>query len=402
MLVHWLWLASKNGISDRIKRDAIGYFQDAEGVYHARDYDMLEELSAEGCAALEDKSLFAAEKLLATCARLGVHIVTLQDAAYPAKLKSISDPPLVLYYKGVLPDFDSRPVIGIVGTRRASSYGLTVAKRMGYQIAKCGGIMVSGMADGIDGVATAGTLAADGAAVGILGTAIDKIYPACNRKLFGQMEEMGCLISEYPPGYPFGKWTFPRRNRIISGLSDGVLVVEAPKGSGALITARRALEQGRDIFVVPGNLDVASCAGSNALLRDGAAMVTSGWDVMREYEASYPGKVIRWEQEQPVFQEEVPVKLEQKPHRITLEISRPEKKEIDNRQTRLYIDLEKDAPDLSEEERFVVDRLRKGACLTDELMADAGAAAGSLLAAVTMLEIKGLLRRLPGNKLELM
>ncbi len=400
MLVHWLWLAGRTGISDRIKRAAIGYFQDAEGVYYARDYEMLEGLTAEGLSSLLDKDLTDGEKILEQCARSGIHLLTLQDAAYPAKLKNIPDPPLVLYYKGTLPPLDSCPAIGVVGTRKASSYGLTVAKRMGYQLAKCGSIVVSGMASGIDGVATAGVFAAGGSAVGVLGCGVDVVYPASNRALFAQMEELGCLISEYPPQTRPAKWTFPRRNRIISGLCDGVLLVEAPKISGALITARQALEQGRDVFAVPGNIDVESCAGSNAMLRDGAAAaVTTAWDVLKEYEASYPGKVCRWEQE-PVFESEIKApQVSQTPQRPAR--GGKQKKEIDNRQSPPYIDLEKSAPTLTPEERTVIERLRQGCCMTDELIADAGASAGNLLAAVTMLEIKGLLRRLPGNQLEL-
>ena len=398
MLVHWIWLATLSGISDRAKRAVLQHYQDAEAVYHARYQSVPQSLSPEEWDALENKSLDTAEKILSRCTRQGVHILTLQDAAYPAKLKNIPDPPLVLYYKGTLPPMESKPVVGIVGTRQASSYGLTAAKRMGYQIAKCGGIMVSGMATGIDGVATSGAQAADGFVVGVLGNGIDIVYPASNRALFAAVEERGCLISEYPPGMLPAKWTFPRRNRIISGLSDGVLVVEAPKISGALITARWALEQGRDVFAVPGNIDVATCIGSNALLRDGAAAtVTTGWDIMKQYEAAYPGAVHRWEQEVGFSEEAMPAQVAQKASHP----SQKEKKEIDKPGASSYIDLEKSLSAMSEEEKLVVNRLKQGRCMADDLLASAGTDAGKLMAAVTMLEIKGVLRRLPGNQLEL-
>ena len=178
---------------------------------------------------LGDKSLDEAQSILKICRDKKLGILTFQDAAYPRRLRNISDPPAVLYYKGQIPDLESCPAIAVVGTRKASAYGLTTAKRMGYQIARCGGIVVSGMAYGIDGMATAGALTAGSPAVGVLGCGVDVVYPMSNRSLFRDMEEYGWLVSEFPPGYPPSRWTFPKRNRIISGMCNGVLVIEAPE-----------------------------------------------------------------------------------------------------------------------------------------------------------------------------
>ena len=246
MLIHWIWLATRPDMNDREKLVALEHFHDPEDIFFAQaeHYGQVTGLSENAVEALKDKNLLPAEQVLADCARGKIHILTFRDGAYPARLKNISDPPLVLYYKGTLPDFDGLPVIGVVGTRKASLYGMTAAKRLGYQIGRCGGMVVSGAASGIDGVAMQGALSADTPVVGILGCGVDVVYPLSNKGLFADTERHGCLISEFVPGTPPYKWNFPKRNRIISGIADGVLVVEAPEKSGALITARQALEQG--------------------------------------------------------------------------------------------------------------------------------------------------------------
>ena len=293
MLIHWIWFATRPGMNDREKAELMQHFQDAEDLYFAGEdaFSAVEEMTEEAVASLMDKNLTPAEEILKACAKGKIHILTYRDAGYPARLRNISDPPMVLYYKGILPEFDTLPLIGVVGTRQASGYGLTVAKRMGSQIAACGGVIVSGMAKGIDAFSMQGALSKGGMVIGVLGNGADVVYPAVNRSLFEDTMANGCLLTEFPPGTPPLKWNFPKRNRIISGLCCGVLVVEAPEISGALITARRAADQGRDVFVVPGNIDVATCKGSNALLRDGAIAVSSGWDVVSEYAALFPGRV---------------------------------------------------------------------------------------------------------------
>ena len=283
MLVHWIWFAHRPGLNDRDKMALLQHFRDPEDIYFADDgaFDAI-GLSEDAKTALREKNLTSAEEILEACDREKLHILTCQDAAYPARLKNIADPPVVLYYKGRLPDFDGSPVIGVVGTRKASAYGLTTAKRMGYQIARCGGIVVSGMAYGIDGMAMSGALTAGAPAVGVLGCGADIVYPVSNRALFRDTEEYGCILSEFAPGTPPAKWTFPKRNRIISGLSCGVLVVEAPEKSGALITAATALEQGREVYAVPGAALSGQSLGCQELVRQGAKPVFAPEDVLED------------------------------------------------------------------------------------------------------------------------
>ena len=417
MIVHWIWLATRPGISDRVKVELVHHFQDPENVYFADpdSFRQIEGLTAEGLEALKNKDLRPAEKILDDCHREKLQILTYQDAAYPNRLKNISDPPLVFYYKGQLPDFDGLPVIGVVGTRKASPYGLTTAKRMGYQIARCGGLLVSGLAFGIDGMAMRGALTGGGQVVGILGCGAEQVYPTSNRTLFADTESYGCIMSEFPPGTPPLRQNFPKRNRIISGLSCGVLVVEAPERSGALITAQRAADQGRDVFVVPGNIDVSTCVGSNRLLRDGAIAVSHGWDVLSEYEAQFPDKIRKdlGQNQLSVSSEELAQHVEtaskvskvaqnhkkpaqKKPQKQTLE-----KKDVDKADSSPYSDVNEILPKLLPDEQAIVSAIGKDERLVDDVIAETGLPVGKVLAMLTLLEVKGVVKRLPGKRIRL-
>ena len=217
------------------------------------------------------------------CRRLrasGARLMTFTSADYPKSLFEIPDPPPFLYVRGDLSFCLS--AIAIVGSRKATSYGLLTAGRMAEGLARNGIVVVSGMARGVDTAAHKGALLAGGRTTGVLGCGIDKVYPPENRKLYDEMVEKGCLLSEFPLGtLPLAE-NFPRRNRIISGLSRGVLVVEAAENSGSLITAQYALEQGRDVFAVPGNIAFAASRGSNRLIKQGAKLVDCVEDILEE------------------------------------------------------------------------------------------------------------------------
>lgn len=412
MLIHWIWLAHRPKVTDRLKALLLRHFQDPEGVYFADSAALaqVEGMNQEAAASLQDRNLEEAQKILERCEDLNLRILTMQDAAYPKRLKNIIDPPLVLYYKGQLLDFDGQPAIGVVGTRHASAYGLNTAKQMGYQIAACGGLVISGLAHGIDAMAMSGALLAGKRTVGVLGCGADVVYPASNRKLFREVEEYGCILSEFAPGTPPNKWNFPKRNRIISGMSNGVLVVEAPEKSGALITANLALDQGRDVFVIPGNIDQEGFVGSNRLLREGATIISSGWDILGEYESLYPGKLTE-HPETPVksnrlsLTEEKPAaKVSQKPKlpgKKPVEKERMDEKAIDKDASGSYSDVNDLLSRLSGDERRVAETLRKGQRLVDDVIAETGLSTGKLLAVLTMLELKGVIRRLPGKRIAL-
>ena len=418
MLLHWIWLAHRPGLTDRAKVQLLQHFSDPEDIFFAAKdaFDHMEDLTEEAKKSLRDKNLTEAEEILDACRRENLHILTYRDAAYPVRLKNIADPPVVLYYKGTLPDFDGCPVIGVVGTRKASAYGMQTAKRMGYQIGRCGGIVVSGMASGIDSMAMSGALTAGQRVIGVLGCGADVVYPVSNRSLFADVERYGCILSEFAPGTPPLKWNFPKRNRIISGLSCGVLVVEAPEKSGALITARQAADQGRDVFVVPGNIDIPSFVGSNRLLRDGAIAVSSGWDILSEYQAQYPDKI--HPENTPATQTVYPDELQ----KVASQVDRPipdrekkaakpakkenlkkesQKKAIDKVPSGPYIDLNDTLSKLSPDEQAIVTAVRDGERLVDDVIAETGMTTGKLLATLTMLELKGIIRRHPGKRISL-
>lgn len=400
MLEHWIWLTRRTGLSDYLRLRLLQQFSSVDAVYEAgdRELQVLDWLSTEGVKSLLDKSLTEEKKIVGECMEKNVGILCLEDDRYPARLKSIFDPPPVLYSLGTLPDVDENPVIGVVGTRHPSAYGSAAAWKMGYSLASSGGILVSGMAMGVDGTAMNGALAAGAPVIGVLGCGIDQIYPKCNRDLFADVRRKGCILSEYPPGTPGAKWTFPKRNRIISGLSRGVVVIEAPERSGSLITAHHALEQGRDVFALPGNVDLPGFQGSNRLIRDGAAAVSCGWDVLETYASQYPGVIHRpREPESPQ-----PVALvAEKRQTPKAKASSADKKGIDKSTTGEYPVPTDILTGLSPEEQTIVRCLMKGEQPVDAVIADSGMGAARVLALMTVLEIKGKITRLPGKRVVL-
>lgn len=409
MLTHWIWLAHRPGLRDWMKIRLLSHFSDPEDIFFAdrEAYSAVEDLTAEALEGLEDKDLTTAQEILDRCDRENLQILTYQEERYPARLKNIFDPPTVLYYKGSMPNLNAVPVIGVVGTRSASPYGIQTARQMGGEIGACGGVVVSGLAKGIDSAAMSGALNAGGTVVGVLGCGADIVYPASNKVLFQDVERYGCILSEFAPGTPPAKWTFPKRNRIISGLSNGVLVVEAPEKSGALITARLAAEQGRDVFAVPGNVNQSGCIGSNRLMQDGAMVAMSGWDVMREYESQYPDVVHKAEVPAtglPKTGERPLEKVAQKPVLPTKKSplkKNLEKLPIDNGPSRPYSDVKSNLPKLSEDEQTIVSCLQSGPRLVDEVIAESNMKPGKILGLLTMMELKGILKRLPGKRITL-
>ena len=393
MLLYWLWLHLLEDLTSRQKRALLDYFRDPEELYRAKEssYRAAVELPEAGYAALSNKDLTKARALAAQCSQKRIGIVTYGDSGYPARLKHIPDAPLVLYYRGRLPNWEAYPAIGVVGTRKASTYGLQTAGKMGAQIAACGGLLVSGGASGVDSAAMEQALLQNGPVVGVLGCGVDVVFPASNRGLFAKTEEKGCLLSEYPPGTPGYKWNFPRRNRLISGISHGVLVVEAPENSGALITARYAMEQGREVFAVPGNINSATSVGSNNLLREGATAVFEGYDILREYEARFPGQIRRAE---PKEIGQIPEKEESVP-------TKPAKKPIDNREVTQYSVLNSGASTLTEEEKTLLSHLTPKIEGVDEVIARSGMETARALSILTKLSLKGMVKHHPGKCISL-
>lgn len=287
---YWVWLSGLHGLRPKTRNRLLENFGGPEEIYFAADkaYDEVEDLRENEKSLLCSKDLREANTILEACQRQGIQVMTLQDAAYPQRLTHIYDPPAVLYIRGRMPWVDQQCTVAIVGTRKATPYGIKMGRQFGYGLSRSGVLVISGLADGVDSAGAKGALLAGGSCIGVLGTAVDIIYPRSNRALFDDVAAVGALVSEYPPGAPYQPRNFPMRNRIIAGLSCGVTVIEAPEKSGALITAERAMESGRDVFAVPGNADAPNCFGSNALIRDGAKAVSHAGDIVNEYMARFP------------------------------------------------------------------------------------------------------------------
>lgn len=293
MLKYWIWLAELPELTNQARLALLRHFGTPENAFYADAGEILltEGITRAQAEALDNKSLAAAERVLEDCRRLGLRILTFQDAEYPNRLRNIYDPPFLLYVRGRLPLVDEEPVITVVGTRTCTPYGETCGEKLGYGLAKGGAVVVSGLARGVDAAATRGALRAGGVPIGVVGGGVDVVYPPEHRYLYEDVAAAGALLSEYPPGTEPDRTHFPVRNRIMAGLAVATVVVEAPLRSGALITANTALEQGRDLFAVPGPIDAPASAGCNRIIRDCGFIVTEARDVLERYAERFPDKL---------------------------------------------------------------------------------------------------------------
>lgn len=402
-LKYWLWFTERRGLESRRRTELLEQLGSPERVYFAdeEEYRHL-GVSDRAIQSLCDKSLEGAHRILGDCERLGIHIMTMQDAAYPERLRVIPQPPAVLYWKGREIAFDDEAAVAVVGTREATPYGLQMARQLSLDLTRAGALVLSGCAQGIDAAAVRAALLAGGPVVSVLGNGLDVIYPKHHRYLYEDVAAAGMLISEYPPGTPAYAGNFPARNRILSGLSVGVVVVESPRTGGSLITADLALEQNREVFAVPGPADAANCEGTNRLIQEGAAkLVLSAGDVLCELVDRFPGKLGRRppmaarEREQRL--EELEHQPESVPERKAPARSVPEK-EVDNASGVAYIDWKDCQSRLNEEQQCVLLALQEGTMTADDLVERTQIEARRVLAALTILQIQGLAAEEGGNR----
>ena len=293
--LYWIWMTEILGAGGRYVSRLAEAFDSAFDVYNATEEELVRSGSVSDDVAhkLSDKSLKRAHQIIDYCSLNNIGILSYSSEHYPSSLKMLQNPPGVLYYKGTLLNFDEKLCIGVVGTRKMSEYGKKAAYKIAYELASAGAVVVSGMALGVDAVASCGALVAEGKTVAVLGCGIDVAYPSQHAKLKKIIEDRGLVITEFAPGTrPYGS-NFPIRNRIISGLSQGTLIVEADETSGAMITAKCALMQGRGVFAVPGNIDESNSVGTNMLIKDGAVPVVTADDILSNYEMLY-GKFLNY------------------------------------------------------------------------------------------------------------
>ncbi len=354
---YWLALKFVPGIGNTAYRRLLERFGTPENVFRATKKELLriEAIQKKSIPVIVNFDLAKeVDRELTLIEKDGISIVTLEDSVYPKNLSHIPDAPPLLYVKGTLKESDELAV-GVVGSRMATHYGRTVTEKLCQDLAKKGVTIVSGMARGIDSAAHLGALMGHGRTIAVLGSGLDIIYPEENKKLYERIIENGAVISEFPMGtLPYSQ-NFPIRNRIISGLSLGVVVVEASHRSGSLITAELALEQGREVFAVPGSIGSFKSMGTHRLIKQGAKLVENANDIMEEIHPFHEmGK-------------------ETEPH--------PQPKELN----------------LNTSEKTVYNLLEEYPMHIDELVRKAGYSTGEILSLLLNMELKGVVRQLPGK-----
>ena len=426
-LIYWLWLSLACRPGSALPSTLLKFFGSPKKVYEASEEDLSQlDIPFYGHEKeLSDKGLDRAKDILSWCKKEKVGIVTPEDYFYPDAFRVLPNKPMVLYYLGNFCDFDNRFTVGVVGTRHPSNYGVHAAKRISYDLARSGAVIVSGLATGIDAAAHRAALYHGSFTVGILGCGIDKVYPKENAVLYEEVIRDGLLMTEYPPGTaPMGR-NFPVRNRLISALSDAVCVIEGSEQSGSLITAEDALKQGKALYAVPGSIFARESAGSNFLLRIGAKPCLSAYDLIEDFRTRYPsleGAVALFKKEEVKQKKKTEKKkapdLKKKIRSYVFPGSArgEEEKPLPEEYEFVFIDESGNTPlkepeeagnesevqmpclpRLSPEERTVYSILGYEPVNVDSLVSEE-LSVSALLRILTKLEMKGLVRKVPGGK----
>ena len=423
--LYWIWLAEKCGIASKDFARLASRFEDPFEIYRLENEEIAgidfvaDKLKDDLC----EKSLESAYSVLRYCKRNKIDIISYGDSRYPSRLRMLEDPPVLLYCLGTFPNFDRRLCIGVVGTRKISAYGMEMAYKISYELSSANACVVSGMALGIDAVASCAALEAGGDTVAVLGCGIDIVYPKVHEKLKKCICASGAVITEYPPSTaPYGA-NFPKRNRIISGLCQGVLIVEGNHSSGAMITAQRAVAQGREVFALPGKIGESNSEGPNELIKMGANVALSADDIILHYDFLYHdsidyrglkrGKLHSRYSPKYVERYGVSSELYYGAGNISNDVDKnvsstkkmPEKAENVKEKASVEAEVKRDTPDNSASilstldpmsvrvfELMPIDR----AISLDEFTS-AGMNTSEVITALTMLEINGLVSSLPGG-----
>jgi DNA processing protein len=410
--LYWIWFSLICGKQYNLSEKLLLHFDmNPERVFSASDKE-LSELCVNQVKTAISRDLEEANSIKEYCVQNNIGLLTPDSEYYPERLRKIKDKPSLLYYRGKLPDFNNRLCITAVGTRRMTEYGKRSAYTITYDLAKCGAVIISGMALGVDGVCHRAALDAGGHTVAVLGCGIDRVYPPEHDALMKEIIACGTVITEFKPATPPAGFNFPIRNRIMSGLSQGTFVIEADKRSGAMITARTAIYQGRDIFALPGKVGEMNSGGTNSLIQHGAKMVTTALDILDDYAGLYPAAV---RVEKSAYRS--PEKSLMRPEIDDDNIPSPKKQTktavnmnkikspssafpevIVTAVTQKKADVGPGAVNLNENERQIYDMLPDGIPVTADSIARKGFPVSQVLTIMTMLEIKGIIKVLPGGQ----
>ena len=376
----------------QVLRDVFGSTEQALQATHD-ELRKTDRLSPAVCDLLIHKPvLYPIERELELINKYGCQVVTLYDAAYPSHLKEIDTPPFVLYVKGKLAPEDALSV-SVVGSRNAKDYGRKVSYRLSYQLAQRGVTVVSGLAKGIDTSAHRGALEAGGRTVAVMGNGLSLIYPAANRDLAEKIEASGALVSEFPMAARPKPKNFPRRNRIISGLTLGTVVVEASDRSGALITARLAAEQGKEVFAVPGEIFSELSAGTHRLINDGAKLINTVDDLLNELPPYVLNQIQSQASPSPVPDIET----------APVQASDVEKSDAEFLSSQPSSDLQQSAsapppPDLTPDEKAIFHAIEEPSSHIDTIVRVTQLPISQVSGTLLMLELKGVVQQLPGKQ----
>lgn len=389
---YWVWLASQERLTSAEKTAVLSAYGDPEAAFFSPrgDLNRVEGLRESSAEALERRDLRESNRILDACDEQGLRVICLQDTAYPLRLKQIAAPPAVLYAKGRLRDLDEEAAIAVIGTRKPSGYGLRMARELASGIVRCGGAVLSGLGQGIDGEAAKAALESNGYCVGVLGTPHDQTAGWLCREVAG----WGLLLSEYAPGTEPQRHFFRERNRVTAGLSVGVVVVEAPEKSGALLFANEANDQGREIFAVPGEVGAPNSVGTIALIQEGAFPAACAWDIMREFTGRFPEKLRRSDAPsppKPFVRQELERTAEPEREQPPAEKAAPEER----------TDWKEQLSRLNAEQLMIISAIEKDATHIDDIVEATGLGAAKVLSQLTILEIKGFIRREAGRRIAL-
>ncbi|MDD2361581.1 MAG: DNA-processing protein DprA [Oscillospiraceae bacterium] len=389
--LYWIWLqrvfAPSSPKADLLLRE----FNTARAIYEAPESELTPyKLTKNDLDRLKEKSLESAGKVLSAVLNQGSWILTPEDALYPSLLRAVPGLPLVIYGRGELPDLDILPAVAIVGTRQTTGYGRRATALMAGGLALGGAVIISGGACGVDAIAHEAAIAAGGMTVAVQGCGTDVCYPRQNSLLRDNIVKSGAVISEYPPGTPPLRHHFPLRNRLISGMSLGVCVTEAPKRSGALITAHHAFEQGRDVFAVAGDMLSGRSGGTDDLIRQGARLVTSAQEIIEEYLPRFPG----------ILDPKAAEGIRLDPRFRSMPDAAPNEKQVISSADHAPKNHPKTAkcPETASEQASSIFKLIGGQSKTlGELIELSGLSAPKVMSALTELELGGAVYRNPGQ-----
>lgn len=429
--LYWVWLSEccryNTDTFDRLVR----HYATPRHIFNADEQELVSVVGKRNgdVVRILEHDLSVAERIMHYCVMTDTGIIAYDDSDYPARLRMLSDPPPVLYYRGRRLSVDNDLLVSVVGTRKMSEYGKRMAFEIAHDLARAGAVVVTGMALGIDGVASAAALAAGKPTIAVLGSGLDIVYPKEHTRLFSAIAEHGTVISEFAPGTsPEGR-NFPRRNRIISGLSQATVVIEGDENSGALISAKHAERQGRDVFALPGNADEKNSEATALLLKRGARPLTCADDVIGLYEPLYPGRLnmfklleptkVRmnrvlsslrvsarpyypkykaYDGDMPVMQEKTPAP---KPQKQSIAPQKTEMQEAQSasRRPNVSAELPPEKAKLFDEKTLAVYRaIPPGHAMTVDEICAAGFSAAEVMAALTMLEIYHCVTSIAGGR----